>query len=293
MAEAGKKTTDECVRGTSGIAGPDVADATGARGGAAGEPARIRTLERDLAEARARLRDALAVQDRFISNVSHELKTPISVVLTEAQTIQVSELPAEGQRFVQSVTDEMRRLSRMIQSFLTLARLHGGRTLEHTRTCIVNEFVMDAIAGCTPLARRAGVTLIPELAECEGPLIVTGEMDLLQTLVDNLIRNAVRFSPAGSPVQVRVTMDAPDCVVTVRDSGPGCPEDLLDKVSGRFVQVPMAGLPGRGNGLGLSIAQGIAELHGGRITVINVPAGGCEFAVRLPVTVSSTPSPPA
>src|SRR5262249_40199911 len=145
MTEVGKKTADQSVpRGAALVVGA-LADVPGPTGAA-----RVAALERELVEARARLSDALAMQERFISNASHELNTPLSGALTEAETTQAAELPAEAQRFVQSVTDEMRRLSRMIQSFLTLARLRGGRTLEHPRTCFVNEFVMDAIEGCTP-----------------------------------------------------------------------------------------------------------------------------------------------
>lgn len=253
-------------------------------------PSEVAELEKSLLDVRMRLRDALLVQDRFISNVSHELKTPISVLLTEAQTVDAASLPPDGRRFVQSVTDEMRRLGRMIHGFLTLTRLRGGKSLEAAYPCSINDIVMEAMEGCSPMARQYNVRLVTQLVESANPS-VQGEGELLRVMVDNLIRNAIKFSPEHRDVNVRVATDDSHCAVLVRDSGPGVPEDLLDKVFHRFVQAPAEASRSRGHGLGLSIAQGIAELHGGQITVRNSPTGGCEFAARLPMTQAAPQQP--
>lgn len=255
-------------------------------------PTEIAALEDDLRDVRIRLRDALLVQDRFISNVSHELKTPISVLLTEAQTVDVESLPPDGQRFVQSVTDEMRRLGRMIHSFLTLTRLRGGNTLENPRECSINDIVMEAVTGCGAMAGQYKVKLVTHLAEGDPP-IVSGESELLRVMVDNLIRNAIRFSPENREVQIKVIAADGTCATLIRDFGPGVPEDLLDKVFHRFVQAPSESSRGRGHGLGLSIAQGIAELHGGAINVRNSPSVGCEFSIRLPLRITEPKQPVA
>jgi signal transduction histidine kinase len=270
-------------------------------------------IERELQQVRSKLREALHAQDRFISHVSHELKTPIAVLLTEAQTLKSAQLPEEGREFVRSVTEEMQRLGGMVESFLTLTSIRGGKTLATGAACDINEVAMDAIVNCGKMARQYHVTLSPELIDRDPALMVFGDAGLLRVMIDNLIQNAIRFSPERMPVLVRVEDDGSEGVIKVRDYGPGVPAELIDSLFDRFVQ----GRPEasqihsrrRGHGLGLTIAQGIAELHGGRISVRNVLAGGvpaddgsadhhgCEFTVRLPriqesrpVTVAAAPS---
>jgi len=251
-------------------------------------------LERDLQETRAKLRSAFAAQDRFVSSVSHELKTPIATILVEGQTLHTADLPPEARQFVSSVTDEMRRLGRMTESFLTLARIRSGNAIPNPRPSEANEFVMEAIADCGRLARQNGVTILPELAEDDQPLPVSGDAELLRVLVDNLVRNAVRFSDRGQPVTVSVTPRDGHVIICVRDRGPGISPDLFDRLFTPFVQGPGESSRLQGHGLGLTIAQGIAELHGGTITVRNRDEGGCEFNVRLPLCPSgeSSAEPP-
>jgi signal transduction histidine kinase len=243
----------------------------------------LAALRHELEEARFRLRESLHAQDRFISSVSHELKTPIAVLLTEAQTLNARALPEEPRRFVQSVTEEMRRLGRMVESFLTLTKVRGGMKIVNPERRNLNDVVMEAIQSCSRMARQYGVTLAPELAESEPPPTVSGDAELLRVMTDNLIHNAIRFSREGQPVSVSVIPGQTECEIRVRDTGPGVPEEMKDKLFERFVQAPDEACRGRGHGLGLSIAQGIAELHGGRIAVRNVPDGGCEFYVMFPL----------
>lgn len=243
----------------------------------------LASLQDDLRETRAKLLQAFQAQDRFVSSVSHELKTPIAVLLTEAQTLRLEQLPDDARRFVLSVVEEMRRLGNMVESFLTLTKIRGGKTtLNSVERCGLNDAVMDAVESCNKMARQYHVTLVPDLAESEDPLLTSGSPELLRVMIDNLIRNAIRFSPEHHPVCIRVLDENGGCVIRVRDDGPGVPGQLIDKLFDRFVQAPPEEQMGRGHGLGLSIAQGIAELHRGRITVQNLDGRGCEFAVWLP-----------
>ncbi len=248
----------------------------------------LAALRKELEVARARLRQALNAQDRFISSVSHELKTPIAVLLTEAQTIDARTLPDEPRKFVQSVTEEMRRLGRMVESFLTLTRVRGGMQLVSPDRCSINDVVIEAVQSSGKMARQYGVSVVPALADADVNPVITGDSELLRVMIDNLIHNAVRFSREGQRVEVSVVPIDATCQVRVRDFGPGVPEDLKDRLFERFVQAPGEAARGRGHGLGLSIAQGIAELHGGRIAVHNMTeGGGCEFTVSLPVPSST------
>lgn len=249
----------------------------------------LHVLEKDLSVTRGKLLDAFRVQERFISNVSHELKTPISVLLTEGQTLPLHELDPRARKYVLSVGEEMRRLGRMIEGFLTLTKLKGGEGITDPKPCSINDFVMEAIADCGRMAAQQGISLTPKLVESDDPPSVSGECDLLRVMMDNLLRNAIRFSPPGLQVMVTVLESGNDGIVLVRDFGPGVPAELIDRLFDRFVQAPEEVRHSRGYGLGLSIAQGIAELHGGRISVRNMPDRGCEFKVVLPVARTGTP----
>jgi signal transduction histidine kinase len=244
-------------------------------------------VQRQLEDARTRLRTALHAQDRFISNVSHELKTPVAVLLTEAQTLDQGGLSEDQRTFVTSVIEEMRRLGRMVESFLTLTHLRAGKAVTNVRRCSLNDLVMESITACGSMARQYSVRVEPHLEEQADPG-VDGNTELLRIMVDNLVRNAIRFAPERSPVLVTVGREGPACTVRVRDLGPGLPPEVIDKLFDRYTEPGTASSRGRGYGLGLSIAQGIAELHGGKISARNEPTGGCLFEVRLP---ASGPAP--
>jgi signal transduction histidine kinase len=253
--------------------------------------AELAALEQDLHESRARLRSALHAQDRFISNVSHELNTPIAVLLTEAQTLRCDDLPPAAKAFAQSVTEEMQRLGRMVGSFLVLTRIRGGQKLAVLKPCTVNDLIMDAVQTCASIAQQRRISLTPHLTMDDPPLSVCGDVSLLQVMMDNLVRNAIRHSPAGRPVVVCAQKDGADCTIAIQDSGPAVPESQFASIFDRFSEAPRTNGE-RALGLGLSVAQGIAELHGGRIQAKNLPSGGCEFEVRLPIVASPSVAQP-
>ena len=116
----------------------------------------------------------------------------------------------------------------------------------------------------------------------EDDLQLTGDGELLLTMVENLVRNAISHSPLDGEVTLRAERDDGAVLLSVRDEGPGIPDDYVDRVFDRFVQVPKSSSRTDGTGLGLAIADGVAKLHGGSIRVANNPGAGCTFTVRLP-----------
>lgn len=245
-------------------------------------PAELAALELDLQDTRAKLRQALQAQDRFISNVAHELKTPIAVLMIEAETLPKNNLPA-AERVIKSAAEEMARLGRMVESFLTLTKLRGGHGLSRAEPCDVHEMVVAAAEACASMAKQQGILLAPEFTDRFPPIKVSGACPLLTTMVENLMRNAIKHSPSGKPVVVRVWDADGQCFVSVRDFGTGIAPELIAELFDRFAQGSRsAGGRGSGSSLGLSVAQGVAELHGGGITVQNL-SQGCEFTVRLPL----------
>lgn len=229
-----------------------------------------------------RLGAAFAAQERFIADASHELKTPLSVVLAEAQVLeQQVRTTEEYDQFVASVQDQLRQLVRLVDSLLTLARADAGFPLAEAPSVSINEVVMEAVERCGPLARYREVRLVPTLsppAQDGTEAYVSGDPALLRAVIDNLIRNAIRYSPADQAVDVEVGMDGTEVRVAVRDHGPGIPPEELDRVFERFFSGRESA---QGAGLGLAIARAVATLHRGSITAVNRPEGGCEFILAL------------
>lgn len=242
----------------------------------------------------SRMEAGFLAQDRFISEVSHELKTPVSVLLLEAQVLERSDPDAlVYAKFVASVEDEMRRLAQLVESFLTLARAKHGDTQVRRVTVDMNETAVEAGQHCYAYAGmrelKLAMTLVPE-EDCPGAPIVSGDPDLLRTMIENLLRNAIAVSPRQSEVDLRVTGEDHHVTVRVRDRGPGVPEALASRIFERFVTADHARQGTKGSGLGLAIAKGIAELHGGQIQFRNLApseGGGAEFSARIPLVGSS------
>lgn len=234
-----------------------------------------------------RLADAFQAQKRFSADVAHELKTPLAILLGEAQVLMRQERsPEEYDRFVASVQDEVRSLAQTVDSLLTLARAEAGLPMAGGADVPINEVVTDAVERCNPLAEQREVRVVPVLAldqsDETGP-VVNGDGALLRLMSTNLLRNAIRHSPPDEAVDVAVGFSGKEVVITVRDRGPGIPPEYVDKVFDRFFRVPDRKVSFQGTGLGLTIVRGIARLHGGSASVLNHADGGCEFVVRLPL----------
>ncbi|HEX8877720.1 MAG TPA: HAMP domain-containing sensor histidine kinase [Phycisphaerales bacterium] len=244
----------------------------------------VAAVRAELELARQRIEAGFATQERFMSNVSHELKTPIAVVLTEIQTLKAEESPRRVRDFLRSATEELEKLGRTVDNFLLLTRIRQGKgQIPALEACLVRDVLLESYAGCTPMATLHRVRLslhIPEGDQMDAT--VMGNCDLLRIIFDNIIRNAIRFSPESGVVEIRAEVRVGHVDISVRDNGPGIPADLLPRVFDRFSQAKDEERRGRGHGLGLEIALGIAELHSGTIVVRNRPEGGCEFVVSLP-----------
>lgn len=249
------------------------------------DDAELAALTAELDAARRRIGEAFAAQERFLSNISHEIKTPIATLMLESQTLDQSQLSEEAREFAATVEEEMRKLGRLVESFLTLTRVRDGKGPRNPKATFANEIVMDAFEDCLVMAEQHAVRLEPRLAESEAALEarVHGDPELLRTMLNNLIRNAIRFTPREGKVTVTASVVGEKFRVAVRDEGPGLPPELLDQIFDRFVQSSEELRRERGHGLGLAISKGIAELHDGDVWAANVEGGGAEFTVELPL----------
>lgn len=248
-------------------------------------PAEFFAVREELELARKRIQAGFATQERFMSNVSHELKTPIATILTEVQVLKPDGAPDQFKSFLRSTTEELEKLSHTIDSFLLLTRVrHGVTKVPASARCYLRDVLLDTYATCIPYAKLYNVRVELRLPEGDAEdVAIIGNCDLLRIMFDNIIRNAVRFSPRESVIMVRAELESNHVNIHVRDRGSGIPPDILPRIFDRFAQTSDDNRGGRGHGLGLEIALGIAELHAGTISVRNCDDSGCEFSVQLPL----------
>lgn len=249
-----------------------------------------RALEIELQQALRRLGDGYASHRRFIANVSHELKTPISVLLAEGQALLFeNDIDPRSRGYVESTIEEMSRLGNLVEGFLTLTKVREGAAPTNLQRYPLNELVMDSVEANARYAESEQVTLRPSL-DADGPdREIVCDQHLARVAIDNLIRNAIRFSPKDESVEITARCVAGRAHVAVRDHGPGCPPEILEHVFDRFAQSREQRRTGRGTGIGLEIAHGIMELHNGDITVENLPDRGCVFEAWFPIDAGGSP----
>lgn len=222
----------------------------------------------------------------FISNASHELKTPLAIMLGHVQNVRRSAgLTEEVLGFLDSAEEELWRMLKIVESCLILTRARNAERLRLNTPVEIEEVVITAIRACGSEASKRGVKIVPRFSGGEsieeGP-VVTGDADLLATMVENLVGNAVRYSASSGVVELEVKSTLKEVALAVRDRGPGIPEEHIERIFELCYQVdPNSETAGK-CGIGLTIVQAVADLHGGAVDVANRAGGGCVFTVRLP-----------
>jgi signal transduction histidine kinase len=252
-------------------------------------PDDVKDVSRAFNEMGERLQASQRSQRDFIANVSHDLKTPLTSIQGYAQAI--LDGASESLPAAQVIYDEADRMHRMVLELLDLARLEAG-TLKFERVVLdLGNLLRNVAAKMAPQADGGQVDLTLDLpAETGGEALkIVGDADRLAQVFTNLADNAIKFSPPGG--QVRVSARPVDGLVEVQvvDSGPGIPDDELERVFERFYQVDKSRHGGnpRSVGLGLAIAREIVQAHGGSIRAANrgPQVSGCVFTVRLPFSL--------
>jgi signal transduction histidine kinase len=232
-----------------------------------------------------RLEDGFARERQFISDASHELKTPLTVINANAQMLERwadrdPEIRAESLR---AIREESASLAALVNGMLLLAKAESGDDMPREPVSLT-AVVADAVRATRPRADEKGLALAFAPPPERDPL-VRGDANLLRQLVTNLIDNAIKFTERGA-IDVTLTGDGRDAVVTVLDTGVGIDEAALDHVFDRFYRADASrnrAIPG--TGLGLAIVRSIARVHGGNVSAERRPEGGTAFRVRLPTLI--------
>ena len=229
----------------------------------------------------AQLREALRVQRQFMADASHELRTPVSVIQAAADVTlaRPDRDAADYRESIAIIGTEARRLSRLVDDMLVLARADAGGYPLHPVNLYLNDLVDECRRAVDVLARDRGVALH---ASVPGDVPLRGDEHLLRRMLLNVVQNAVTHTRAGGAVAIDVAPNGRQVAIRVRDEGAGIPDVERERIFDRFVQLDAA-RSGAGAGLGLPIARWIAEVHGGRLELEDSQPTGSTFLIALPV----------
>jgi two-component system sensor histidine kinase CpxA len=250
-------------------------------------------LMRDFDRMAERLEDLVTAQNRLLTDISHELRSPLARLNVALELARQRSGP-EARSALDRIDRETNRLNQLIQRLLTIARLEAGdESIEkipvHLEQ-IINEIAKDAAFEAQGRGCQVEAKVVDDC-------VVVGSPGLLHSAIENVVRNAIRYTHDGTSVEVRLEQGvgqrngagSPEAVVRVTDSGPGVPEDALDKLFRPFYRIDDArGRQTGGVGLGLAITDRAVRLHGGTIRVSNRPQGGLMVEIRLPLASEET-----
>jgi two-component system sensor histidine kinase KdpD len=240
------------------------------------------SIERDRSvlkahEAELQVREE-QLRNSLLSSVSHDLRTPLATIAGSASSILEQPHQAQGE-LLQSIVDESRRLGRLVDNLLDMARLDSGSMNVNRQWHVLEEIVGVALNSLSRELRSHNVQVsIP----ATFPLLKVDGI-LIEQLLGNLLENAARYTPAGSTIEIAAQEADGGVAISVADNGPGLPTGSESAVFDKFFRGAAVAPDGRrGVGLGLAICHAIVAAHGGTIAARNRPQGGAEFVVRLP-----------
>ena len=242
---------------------------------------------RDISENKMQekqMQENLQLKNDFISTISHELRTPMfsilgfsSLLLKDHATLDTE----NRQEFLHIVHDESRRLSGLIENMLTISRIDSGNGKYQPIVFDPAPLISEVITTLRRTAEEKGLQLKEELSP--APMPVCFDKDAFKQVLLNLIDNAIKYTPAGGSVDVRLCLQEGKVVIEVADDGNGIPAEDLEKIFEKFYRSKHSANYGQGAGLGLAIVKEIMELHGGSISVSSTLHEGSRFRMNMPV----------
>jgi PAS domain S-box-containing protein len=251
-------------------------------------------LLHELEAQNERLRELDRLKDEFVALVSHELRTPLTSIRGYLELVLEEEdaLTDEQRQFLGVVERNAHRLLALVGDLLFLAQIEAGKLSLEVGAVDLSSIAAESVETARPLAEEKGITV----TLATGPLaLIAGDRARLSQLLDNLISNGIKFTPAEGRVDVRVRSERGHAVIEVRDTGMGIPSDEQEHLFERFFRTTKAteqAIPG--TGLGLAISKAIVQAHGGRITFASSEDSGTTFRVSIPIRqVAPEPLEPA
>jgi len=246
-----------------------------------GLPDEVRPLVSSLNDLLQRLQRAIESQGQFVADAAHELRTPLTAVQLQLQVLQRAESQPERDAALERLGEGIRRSTHLVQQLLTLARQEPGSVAPEKESIDLCALAERVASDFEPLARDKAIDLKLDLRAA----VVPGETEGLRVMLNNLVENAIRYTPAGGRVSLIVHRDDREATVEVDDTGPGIAEDQRARVFDRFYRATRSdsSSESEGSGLGLAIVKRVVDRHSGRIDLATGSSGiGLSVIVRLP-----------
>ncbi len=247
------------------------------------EQNRLLELERDKQkELNQQLNEATQSKLAFFTNVSHDLRTPLTLIAEPVEQVaHASNLTAQQHTLMQIADKNVRILRRLINQILDFRKYENGKLTLNLEEADIKSLIEDWVEAFRPLARKRDIKLTVK-AVGEVPASMAIDVEKMERVVFNLVSNAFKYTPDNGHVTVSYGAEGDALVINVADTGKGIPAEDVDKIFERFYQVDK--VRPQGSGIGLSLAKAFVELHGGKISVDSEPGEGSEFRVEIPVT---------
>ncbi len=247
----------------------------------------INAQNAELSRHNERLRELDQLKDELLANVSHDLRTPLTAILGYAELMRRRGGLSDKQDAAAEIIERnARRLLRLVEDLLLLAQARAGQLRLEREPVDLAVLAADAADLTRPLAEQGGLELTLEIPR-SGVAVVQGDRLRLGQLLVNLAANAIKYTPAGGHVCVRVRSGETSACLEVQDDGPGIPQEHQARLYDAFVRGPRA--QGPGTGLGLAIVREVATAHDATIELVSRPDRGTCFTVRLPRESTSLP----
>jgi len=235
----------------------------------------LRSVARAFNSMSARLKTIDEQRRSFLADVTHELRTPLSVIRGQAEAIADGVYPADAAHLA-PILDATETMDRLVEDLRTLVLTDAGNLVLHKESTDIGALVHDTVESFRAQAESKGVSLTTDVST--GVPTIEVDQARIRQVIGNLLSNAIRHTPSGGSVKVAISSATNEVTITVTDTGEGIPPDLLPHVFDRFVKGPNS----TGSGLGLAIARDIVNLHSGRIAATS-SASGTAVTVTLPL----------
>ena len=228
-----------------------------------------------------KIKQSEKMKSEFISSVSHELRTPLTAINGWAETIMNGEVrdASDVKKGMGIIVSEARRLTNMVEELLEFSRIEDGRFTLSVEPMDIKAELEDAVYTYTEFFRREGITLTHTDCEEEFPTI-PGDPERMRQVFCNLLDNAAKHGGSGKRIDTAIRREGDAAVITIRDYGPGIPEEELPHVKYKFYK---GSSKARGSGIGLAVCEEIVTRHNGRLDIGNAEGGGCIVTIRLPI----------
>ena len=229
------------------------------------------------------------MKSEFISSVSHELRTPLTAINGWDETLLSGEIadPQDVQKGLGIIVSEGRRLAQMVEELLEFSRIEDGRFTLNMESIDIKAEFEDAVFTYSQIFPKQGIALHHN--ECEEEFApIPGDPQRLRQVFCNLLDNAAKHGGSGGAIQTAIARLEDAVCITIRDYGPGIPEEELPFVKRKFYK---GSSKARGNGIGLAVCDEIVTRHGGQLDIANAPGGGCLARIILPISAPSPAKP--